>query len=32
VLLSNLCCTVCEDHIDVIVKALKSEEMNLIVM
>jgi hypothetical protein len=32
VLLSNLCCTVSEDHIDVIVKVLKSEEMSLIVM
>lgn len=32
VLLSNLCCTVSEDHIDVIVKALKSEEMSLIVI
>ncbi|PNF22251.1 X-ray repair cross-complementing protein 5 [Cryptotermes secundus] len=32
VLLSNLCCTVSEDHIDVIVKALKSEELSLIVI
>jgi hypothetical protein len=32
VLLSNLCCTVYEDHVDVIVKALKSEEISLIVM